>query len=205
MSQYKKNDIEAQIIKSAKSIFIKQGYLKASLRTICSKAKISLSNLYNYYPNKDALFVAVLKTVLEDLEKLCEYGRSYQPNERQFETLDDKKTNIQLALNYIDKYSHELNLLFNLSSGSSLENYPDYLAQEYEKNWDRFFDNLHKQNPDEKFKKPSSFFLRNMAHFHIITVGKIIKHKLSREEMTKLSDEIATFFWYGGMGLIKKT
>lgn len=203
MSQYKKDDVERRILRSAKSIFLKYGYLKASLRSICNQAKISLSNLYNYYPNKDSLFVAVLSPLLNDLEKVCEYGRSYQSKNTRFESLGDKKNNLAIAIDYINKHRGELNLLFNLSSGSSLENYADYLSQEYEKNWILFFNNLQKNCPEEKFKKPSSFFLRNMAHFHIMTVRKIISHKLSHEEMTKLTDELAIFFWHGGMGLMK--
>jgi len=203
MSQYKKDEVALRILRSAKSIFLKYGYHRASLRSICNQAKTSLSNLYNYYPNKDALFIAVLSPLLNDIEKVCKYGRSYQSKNTEFESLDDKKNNLAIALAYIKKHRSELNLLFNLSFGSSLENYSEYLSQEYEKNWILFFDNLQKNCPDEKFKKPSSFFLRNMAHFHIMTVRKIISHQLSDDEMTTLTDELAIFFWHGGMGLIK--
>lgn len=202
MSQYKKEMVETRIIKAAKMIFLKQGYLKASLRSISSRAKVTLSNLYNYYPDKNALFVAVLKPELDDLEKLCEYGRTYQSKDGPFETLQDKQKNIHLALDYIDKHRRELNLLFNLSAGSSLENYSDYLAKEYEKNWERFFENLRNEYPQKNFKKPSSFFLRNMASFHIMTISNILTHHFSRDEILKLSEEISIFFWHGGMGLI---
>jgi AcrR family transcriptional regulator len=203
MSQYKKDQIEIKILRSARSMFLKHGYLKTNLRAISKQAKISLSNLYNYYPNKDALFVAVLSPLLNDLEKVCEYGRSYPLKNDLFEKLEDKQNNITIAIDYIDKHRRELNLLFNLSSGSSLEKYADYLSQEYEKNWVLFFDNLSKQYPNEKFKQPSSFFLHNMASFHIMTVRNIISRKLSHNEMTKLAEELTIFFWYGGMGLMK--
>lgn len=205
MSQYKKETIEIRILKAAKTIFLKQGYLKASLRSISDRAKVTLSNLYNYYSDKNALFLAVLKPQLDAMEKLCEYGRAYQFKGDPFETLQDKQRNMHIALDYIDKHRRELNLLFNLSTGSSLENYSNYLAKEYEKNWERFFENLHKAYPQKKFKKPSIFFLRNMANFHIMTVSKIITHNLSRDEIIKLSEEIATFFWHGGMGLLNNT
>lgn len=205
MSQFKKVFIEARILEAARTIFLSQGYIGASLRAICSKAQVTLSNLYTYYPNKDALFAAVLKPTLEDLEKVLAYGKSFQSkNTTAFETLEDKKKNIQTALGYIDKHRNELNLLFNLSLGSSLEHYSDYLAQAYQDNWNHFFDTLQASHPHQQFKKPSSFFILSMANFYLSTVGKLVKHKLSEMEMNQLTEELAVFFWHGGMGLMNK-
>ena len=202
MSQVKKTAIEQKILKSARAIFIKHGFLKASLRDIAKQAKVPLSNLYTYYSDKNALFATVLNPVLNDMERLCEFARSNRREVSPFETLQEKKQYLRFALDYINKHRQELNLLFNQSFGSSLENYSEYLAQEYEKNWDLLFIDLKKNFPNRKFNKPSSFFLRNMAHFHIMTISKILMNDYSRTEMTKISDEIAIFIWHGGMGLI---
>lgn len=202
MSQIKKPEVEKQILKSAKALFLKQGFLGASLREIAKNAKITLSNLYNYFPDKDAIFVAILKPELDDLERLCEFGKTHRREVTPFETLQEKKQYLRIALDYIQSHGQELNLLFNRSFGSSLENYTDYLAQQYEINWNLLFIDFKKKFPNQKLKKPSSFFLRNMAHFHIMTISKILKNDYSRKEMTKISDELATFLWHGGMGLI---
>jgi len=202
MSQLKKEAVEQKILKSAKAIFLKHGFSKANLRDIAKKANISLSNLYTYYSDKDALFVSVLKPELNDLERLCEFGRTHRQEVTPFETLQTKKQYLRFALDYISSHKPELNLLFNHSFGSSLENYSEYLAQEYENNWNLLFTDLKKKFPHHKFNKPSSFFLRNMAHFHIMTISKILMHDYSRTQMTHISDEIAIFLWHGGMGLI---
>lgn len=202
MSQIKKLVVEKQILKAAKTLFLKHGFLGASLREIAENAKVTLSNLYNYFPDKDAIFVAILKPELDDLERLCEFGRTHRREITPFETLQEKKQYLRIALDYIHLHGQELNLLFNQSFGSSLENFTDYLAQQYEINWNLLFIDLKKKFPNQKLKKPSSFFLRNMAHFHIMTVSKILKNDYSRKEMTKISDELATFLWHGGMGII---
>jgi AcrR family transcriptional regulator len=204
MSQIKKSATEQKILKSAKAIFLKHGFTKASLRDIAKRANISLSNFYTYFPDKNALFVSVLQPVLDDLERLCEFGRTHRQEVNPFETLQEKKQYLRIALDYIDKHKLELNLLFNQSFGSSLENYSEHLAQEYENNWNLIFIDLKKKFPKHKFNKPSSFFLRNMAYFHIMTISKILVHDYSRAEMTNISDEIASFLWHGGMGLINK-
>lgn len=203
MPQIKKNEIEQKILKVAKKIFVKQGFQKTSLRNIAKNADITLSNFYNYFLNKDALFVALLDSVLSDFERLIEYGRNYRPEEQPFETLETKKEQVRLAINYIDKKRQELHLLLNQSTGSSLANYSEYLAEQYENNWKDLFRYLNKKFPDKKLKMPSRFFIRNMARFHLLTISNILKHQYTRKEMTEIADEIAIFIWYGGMGLMK--
>lgn len=202
MSQYKKTNIENRILKSAKTVFLKKGFLNASLRDITRHAKITLSNLYNYYADKDALFVAVLQPELDDLARLCEYGRNNRAKNGPFESLQEKQQSFRFALDYINKHRKELNLLLNDSAGSSLENYSEYLAREYENNWGHYFAYLEKKFPDKKFKKPSAFFLRNMAHFHLMTISHFLNNNSSQKEMTAIANEIATFLWHGGIGLL---
>jgi len=75
-------------------------------------------------------------------------------------------------------------------------------AQEYEKNWNLYFLNLKKNFPKKKVNKPSSFFLRHMAHFHLMTISKILMNDYTLAELNNISDEISTFLWHGGIGLI---
>jgi AcrR family transcriptional regulator len=204
MAQYKKSKIELKILKVAKKIFIKQGFQKSSLRDIAKGADITLSNLYNYYLNKDALFVAVLKPITNDFERVIEYGRNYRPEVQPFETMETKQEQVRLAIDYIDKHRNELHLLLNQSSGSSLANYGEYLAIQYENNWNTLFKHLKKKFPDRKLKMPSQFFIRNMAQFHLLTIGNILKHHYTCEEMVMIANEIAIFIWHGGMGLMNE-
>lgn len=204
MAQYKKSKIELKILKVAKKIFIKQGFQKSSLRDIAKGADITLSNLYNYYLNKDALFVAILKPITNDFERVIEYGRNYRPEVQPFETMETKQEQVRLAIDYIDKHRSELHLLLNQSSGSSLANYGEYLAIQYENNWNALFKHLKKKFPDRNLKMPSRFFIRNMAQFHLLTIGNILKHHYTCKEMVVIANEIAIFIWHGGMGLMNE-
>lgn len=45
---------------AARELFIKQGFHRTSMRDIARGAKVSLGNLYNYYPTKEAIFESLI-------------------------------------------------------------------------------------------------------------------------------------------------
>ena len=57
--QVLKDDIRASIIKAASDEFYVKGYIGSSMRDIAKRAGVSLSNPYNYFPNKNELFSEV--------------------------------------------------------------------------------------------------------------------------------------------------
>lgn len=54
-----KDEVRNEIIAKALQIFLRDGYLKASMRAIAKSAGISVSNLYNYYKNKEDIFYSI--------------------------------------------------------------------------------------------------------------------------------------------------
>ena len=55
------------ILDAALAAFAEHGHAGASMRTIATRAGTSLSNLYNYFPSKDDLLVAVLTDANDEL------------------------------------------------------------------------------------------------------------------------------------------
>jgi AcrR family transcriptional regulator len=54
---------------AARELFIKQGFHATSMRDISRRAEVSLGNLYNYYPTKEAIFESIIDqylTVIDD-------------------------------------------------------------------------------------------------------------------------------------------
>jgi len=54
---------------AARELFIKQGFHRTSMRDIARGAEVSLGNLYNYYPTKDAIFESLINgyvTIIDD-------------------------------------------------------------------------------------------------------------------------------------------
>ena len=50
-----------QIEEAALRVFIRQGYHGTSMREIADACKVSIGNIYNYYPTKERLFVAIVQ------------------------------------------------------------------------------------------------------------------------------------------------
>ncbi len=54
------SDSRTDILESAYSLFLCQGYHGTSMRQIARQAGIALGGIYNHFPNKEAIFTAVL-------------------------------------------------------------------------------------------------------------------------------------------------
>lgn len=66
------HSIDPRILESAKKEFLKNGYEKASLKTICEKAGITTGALYRRYKGKEDLFCAVVADTIADLNAVVE-------------------------------------------------------------------------------------------------------------------------------------
>ena len=63
-----KEETEAIIFESAKSLFEKSGFEKTTIRAIARNAGVGLGTIFNYFPDKPSLLIAVLLHDLENVE-----------------------------------------------------------------------------------------------------------------------------------------
>ena len=68
LSEHRRN----QILDAGLSMALKHGLRGSSMEALAREAGIAKPTLYGYFPNKDALFVAVLQRILEQLEHQVE-------------------------------------------------------------------------------------------------------------------------------------
>jgi AcrR family transcriptional regulator len=55
---------EGQIIKAAMEVFTRKGYAAATIPEIAELAGVAVGTIYNYYPGKRELFIAVIKNLI---------------------------------------------------------------------------------------------------------------------------------------------
>jgi AcrR family transcriptional regulator len=55
------NDLEEKIFEAAFNLFAKKGYNNVTMKAVADEVGIAVGTLYNYYHNKDELFLNVLK------------------------------------------------------------------------------------------------------------------------------------------------
>lgn len=68
--QTKKDNIRKNVLKIAREEFFNKGFKDASMRTIAKKAGVGLSNIYNYFQNKDEIFLEVLSPLMKAFDKM---------------------------------------------------------------------------------------------------------------------------------------
>jgi AcrR family transcriptional regulator len=65
-------DGSRRILDAAEELFADRGFDAVSMHAIAQAAGISKANIYHYFPNKDALYLAVLRSASENLRALLQ-------------------------------------------------------------------------------------------------------------------------------------
>ncbi len=64
--------IDLRLLKSARDEFLKQGFIKAELKTICENAGVTTGAVYKRYKGKEELFCAVVHETVDSLKEYVE-------------------------------------------------------------------------------------------------------------------------------------
>lgn len=187
-----KDDKYRSILRAARKEFILRGFKDASMRTIAKDANVGLSNIYNYFTNKDEIFLEIVSPARDDLfafvkdkhtEKYIDFNfmstRAYQE-----ETMD---VYIQLLM----KYKEEIRLLLFYSQGSTMENFRETLTE-----YLTDVSNNHKaivKNHYPQVQEVSSFFTHTLCAFMVSIVGEIVTHDMEKHKIREFFREYFRF------------
>lgn len=72
--------LDPKILDSAKQEFLKEGFLNASLKSICGNAEVTTGALYKRYKGKEELFLAVVQPLLDDLNEIINQKKLTDPD-----------------------------------------------------------------------------------------------------------------------------
>ena len=72
------NDLREQILDTAKSLFIQQGYHGLAMRQISEALGVSKAALYYHFKDKEELFLAIISSNLDELEQVIDEIQSKQ-------------------------------------------------------------------------------------------------------------------------------
>ena len=76
MAQVLKQELRENIIEAAKDEFLENGFEKASMRSIASKASMTVGNLYRYFKSKEDIARSIIKDTIKALETTFKSLRS---------------------------------------------------------------------------------------------------------------------------------
>ncbi|MCR5227916.1 MAG: TetR/AcrR family transcriptional regulator [Eubacterium sp.] len=133
-----------RILEMGKKAFIEKGFEGAYLRDIAKEAGVTTGAFYGHYKDKDALFVDLVRPVLDGLkEELSKIQKAYQ-------VIDNKtlKKNPMILLpaddvvDYVFDHLDEVMLILKSADKTSLASWQDELfkegveeAEEYQRKW----------------------------------------------------------------------
>lgn len=192
MTQFAKQEIRQNILAAAKEEFLKEGYEKASIRTITARAKTAKSNLYNYFPDKDALFAAVLETTVNEIREGLKLARSQNAGKGTGTyTVGSQEAYMRVVMQFVAGHTSDIRLLLYCAGGSSLANFREEVIDEFTGILSDWF------QAAMPGYAPSRLFIRCVAGFYMSVIEQMLQEKPTMEQATQYMGEFLKFI-YGG-------
>ena len=198
---------QQKILEIGKREFLAKGFKDASLRKIVAEAGFTKGAFYGYYPDKAALFEAL---VSEAADGLIEQFKAAQ--DAHFDLIPENKTSESRELstkyllhfvNYIYDYFEEFKLVLCCSKGTKYENYIHELVELEVSRTEKYYAILKEKG---KITGSVSHDLHHMiTSAYFTAVFETIVHDMSREQAIEYVEELAIFFNSGWEGLLRLT
>ena len=189
--QYAKDAIRQKILEIARGEFLEKGFERASIRSITAKAKTSKSNLYNYYPDKDALFCAVLTPTINQIQIGLALAKQYNvPKEVDDYTLSSQQDVITAIYHFLVENANDARLLLFRAQGSSLENYKYEVLDSFAENMIEWTASIHSKRP------VSRLFVKTVCSFYFNMIEQLLREE-TPTEIKEFIREISGFIYYG--------
>ncbi len=171
--QILKEEVKLEILKASKELFLQEGFRGATLNMIAQKAKISKSNLYNYFPSKEEIFYYLTDGANVQIESMFNTILEHESDEA-FNPEEFIELMSNQLIELLTNYKEEVLLVVDCSEGTKFQNTKDAIIDRLQE---------HCLNEFKKF----NIIMENSDHFfvHYISASlvegllEIIRHNKS--------------------------
>lgn len=198
-----KEETRTEILRHAARIFRTRGFAGSSMREIADAAHVCLSNIYNYFPGKDAIFRAVVRPATLALEKMLQGHHGQQGEDVMSigtETYLQKVTSEYVAL--LGRHRTTLELLFFRAQGSSLENYRETYTDRSTALVRAWLDDMKRRHPRMN-AEVSDFSIHLHTVWMFTLFEEIIMHRIKPKDTPQIVAEYIRFETTGWRELMK--
>ena len=198
-----KEETRTEILRHAARIFRTRGFAGSSMREIADAAHVCLSNIYNYFPGKDAIFQAVVRPATLALEKNFNERKDtghLKPHYFNPETYLQKVTGEYVAL--LGRHRTTLELLFFRAQGSSLENYRETYTDRSTALVRAWLDDMKHRHPRMN-AEVSDFSIHLHTVWMFTLFEEIIMHRIKPKDTPQIVAEYIRFETTGWRELMK--
>lgn len=181
--QYLKKEIRERILAAAVEEFKEQGYADASIRNIANNAEISLGNIYRYFTNKEALYLAVINPFIDSV-------KTFVDNELSFTNKSMKEIS-EMLIDFIMQFNDEL---FIICKGNSVhyETFVGYIIDVIATKIKQLMQDVF---PEIDSKIQNTEFYNAVAEGFLTSFFKVLKNRTSTEELKRNVSELITFYF----------
>ena len=193
-----------KIQEAALAEFLDKGFQGASLRQIVKNAGVTTGAFYGYFPNKEALFAAIVEPHAAILmEKFMEAQPSFAklPEKEQPSHMgEDSRTYVDWMVDYVCRHREPVKLLLCKAEGTSYEHFVHNMVEvevEYTLRYMDVLRRLGREVPE-----------LSQSLCHIIASGmmgglfEIIVHDMPKEQALRDVEQFRTFYTGGWLKLM---
>ena len=200
MTQTVKDEIRQSLLAAAREEFIRNGFEKASIRTITANAKTAKSNVYNYFADKDALFAAVLEPVTREIRRAIEQARTENAGKStESYTWNAQEIYMRGVMKFVAAHPAEIGLLLYGAGGTSLAGFKDEALDAFTTLMSEWMEAV---TPGHV---PSRLFMRCVSGFYLSVVEQMLAQKPTPAQAKAYMQEFLQFIYCGWRGMMDGT
>ena len=182
-----------KLISAAKEEFLKNGFQKASLRTICTNAGVTTGALYFFFKDKEELFDSIVQPVMDEITSIVKEHFSYEDeligtgkaslsdSEKEADLQSDLGATLKLCSWFYSHYD-EFILAVTKSQGTKWERCLDFFIDWNYNHLKAIADSYCKETGKEKI---DSLVIRMISHSQINCLVNILLKIPSYQEAEK--------------------
>ncbi len=196
--------IDPRILDSAREEFLKRGFIKSDLKTICDNAGVTTGAVYKRYKGKEELFSAVVGDVVRALDSFLENRAGTD-----FSTLKDDEIRDSWIMNYdsmipmfrmLRSYGNDFKILIDKSAGTRFEKFSHDYVIKLSKAYELFY--------LEAYKRGIAREKVNLDEIHILltsfwsSICEPFVHDMTEKQMEEHCHMMCRFFnWAAVIGI----
>nr|WP_314754784.1 TetR/AcrR family transcriptional regulator [uncultured Prevotella sp.] len=202
--QILKDNIRQRILVVARQEFITHGVRNTSIRSVARKTGIATGNIYNYFKSKDELFRAVLKPLIDTIERyILSHNEERHLNIDVFNVNEFQDEHIQTMKMLVKNFRPELRLLLFNAEGTSLAGYADRIT-DHQTHIGKEYLRLMKERYPHINIDISPFFLHIASSTWVNIFCELVQHEDYEEhEVERALEQYAAYSTAGWKTLIK--
>lgn len=198
--------IDPRLLASAKEEFLKQGFIKAELKSICENADITTGAVYKRYKGKEDLFCAVVDDIAERLEAFIEERSAID-----FSALSDKEIYDSWQMTYDSmmplfslffEHRDTFTLLISKSAGTRYEDFSHEYVTKLSYAYEQFYAEAKKRGLAQADVTREEFHVLLSSFWTCICEPFV--HDMSWEQIEEHCRIVCRFFNWSDVIMLKK-